>query len=904
MSVLEWPMHRHNFNLTGRAPGIGDIVDPQIAGQLKVASGSTVELWVEDLNLDGEQEYVFATGGQIHVRNSVDGLLWRSEVCNPIIIGFHDLDGTGKEKCVVVIKNSRTLSILSGLTGEEYWSYTFERKTVMLMHNRMRVGAIHPELKGEQITVWAEGDEFGYLFSFELGVRHGRLVWKTKGIGMGDRSRYRPNVLIGDMQGLGYDSIIVIQFGIVWIVDPLNGEVLWQIDGPELRNYGVAGLYDVDGDGVMELIFVNDSVQLRVSVVKWEGDGFRYIWSNFIGYGDHTMKTPYWPVWDIDGDGRLEIMYSVGVLETNVWQVEIIDAATGAQKHIIQNARILDSGDMDGDGRRELLLEDVISSELVLVRPEGVGGERLNELFRTSHKVISYLEGNRPITSNHTNIPRGTTYLHDVDGDGAAELLMCDESGLDLYSYGWKGEAGFGEKRRVTLGENATVIHAFHQHADPNNPYQLLVRQDDRLRFYVDQAGVVAEFNDHSDVPTNLPLITDIDGDGIPEILLGDSVYVANQASGCAELLLSKKWSLQANAGHDHTFFHAFSGAEILAAWDFDQDGKKELLFGCVNAELIMTNSKGDILWRNYPRGVLRGGRVMDVTPGRFISPDRYDLFVNVASTLNSYNEGLLLKADTGDILWRRNDGHDGGMGPVEGYASVRQLEADGLDDLSFLSGDTVMAIDGATGRDLMKRISLGDLLGTRWLGYGQFTYVDVDQDGEDEVFLSAIWGLNGGVLKKDKEKNKWESVWFDYYGNMTPIGTPPRHSHQGIAIVNGKVLIAGPSADYKYVCVDALTGERRWMYELNNCLVGDTVTGDIDGDGHEEFIFGCNDGHLYAFKHDGQLLFKLFTETPPGSPVLADVNGDGKLEIVVTRSDGSLLVIMNNLTLIVEGDN
>jgi outer membrane protein assembly factor BamB len=885
LHTLEWPMHRHNNNVTGRSAGKGNIIHPEIAGQLKFASGSSVELWIEDLNLDGLDEYVFIEGGRIHVKTGNGELLWKSNVCNPLIIGFHDLDDTGKEKCVVAVTNFRTLTVFSGLTGEIYWSYTFERKTVMLMHNRMRVGAIHPELKGEQITVWSEGDEFGYLFSFEQGVRNGRLVWKNKGIGMGDRSRYRPNVLIGDIQGLGYDSIIVIQFGIVWIVDPLTGAIKWQIDGPDLRNYGVAGLYDVDNDGMMELVFVNDSVQLRVSVVKWVDGDFQYIWTNFIGYGDHTMKTPYWPVWDIDGDGELEIMYSVGVIETNVWRVEIVNAATGQMKHVIENARILDSGDVDKDGRRELLIEDVMTSEVVLVRPEG---DQLTEIFRTSHRLIAYLEGNRPITSNHTNIPRGTTYLHDVDGDGAPELIV--QNGHNLIVNGWNYKQQFGEKLQVSLSADMNVLNAFY--AEGDGGYSLLVRQGNRLQVYSNEEVLIAQFVDHTDVIPMTPIITDIDGDGIVEILLGDSVYVARQGDDERQLTLHKKWALPVAHKGENIFFRGFSGTEILAAWDFDQDGKKELLFGYNNAELIKTNCNGEILWRKQPRGDLKGGSVMGCNAGRFISIDQYDIYVNVASTLNSYNESMVLKADTGEIVWRRSDGHVGGMGPVEGHASVRKLEKDGLDDLSFFSGEQVMEVDGATGKDLIQKKSLGDMLGIRWVGYGQLTYVDVDHDGEDEIYLSAVWGLNGGVLKRDKKR--WSEIWFDYYGNMTPIGTPPRHSHQGIAWTDGRVLAAGPRADYMYACVDAATGETLWTYDLGDSIVGDTATGDIDGDGHDEFIFGCNDGHLYALKHDGQLLFKLDTEAPPGNPVLADVDGDGKLEIVVTCLDGTIVVIRN----------
>ena len=303
-----------------------------------------------------------------------------------------------------------------------------------------------------------------------------------------------------------------------------------------------------------------------------------------------------------------------------------------------------------------------------------------------------------------------------------------------------------------------------------------------------------------------------------------------------------------------------------------------------------MTDCNGKIKWRKMLKGDFKGGTVMDCTFGKFLFHSQYDIFANVASTAAYINECMVLDSSTGEVIWRRNDGHDSGMGPVDGYAAVKSLEDDGLDDLLFLSGEVLVQIDGKTGKNLIEMKNISDILGTRWVGSGQFTLVDVDRDGQDELFLSGVWGLNGGVLKWDGQY--WKPLWFDYYGNYTPIGTPPRYSHQGIAYANGRVLAAGPRSDYKYGCVDAATGELLWTYDIGDCLVGDTCTGDIDGDGSDEFIFGCNDGYVYSLKHDSRLHFRIFAGSPPGNPILADVDGDGKLEVVVTTMEGRLLII------------
>lgn len=885
ISDMDWPHRRQNLKLTGRTGASGNITDPEITAKIEMESAGTSELWIEDLDLDGNVEYVFVEGGRVRVKDATGAVIWQSSICNPLVIGFHDLDGTGKEKCIVAVTDLRTVTVFSGRTGEIYWTYTFERKTLILEHHRLRVGPILKGMRGEQMTVWAEGDEYGYLFAFDQGVRNGRLVWKTKGVGMGKQSRYRTNVLVGDLQGTGENSIIVIQHTTIWMIDPETGAMIQQIHGPPLRNYGFAGIYDIDHDGVDELVFVNNAVQLRVSVAKWSGDAFIYLWNDFIGYGDHEMKNPHWPVQDADGDGRLEIMYSLGKVNTDDnWSIRIVDAASGQLKREITDARLLDSGDADGDGRRELLVENPMTSEIMLVRLEK---ERLTELLRIRNSVISCVEGSRPISCNHTRADRGRTYFHDVDGDGALEFIVDD--GQRLLLYGWTNNDTFGVKDEIPLKDDIEPLCLY---PGADGKYRLLMKQGQHLRMYCFVEGrFVAQFANRSDVKLGKPIVTDIDNDGKTEILLGDSVYAVSQGGG-KDLKLTRKWRLDAELGRVSQAFDEDRSSTIIAAWDFDLDGKKELVFGCADAELVMTDCEGQVVWKKRPGGILKGGAIKECAPGRFLTPDRYDLFVTVAHAYENNNESMIIRADTGEIVWRRTDGHEIGMGPIEGCAAVLPLEDDGLDDVSFLSLDTLVAMDGATGKDLSDRISLGDLLGTQWLGYGQLVYVDADGDGKNEVFVSGNWGLNGGLLKRDGRT--WQPIWFDYYGDANQIGTPPRNRHQGIAQADGRVLAAGIRADYSYACVDAATGETLWTHELNDSVVSDTATGDIDGDGRDEFIFGCSDGYLYSFKADGTMLFKLDTGAPAGSPVIADVDGDGKAELIVATLDGSLLVIRN----------
>jgi outer membrane protein assembly factor BamB len=832
---MNWPLARYDHNLSGRSTGKGDIQKPAIQGEVAFYSGNTIMRWIEDINHDGVNEYISIECGRIKVKDAQGLLLWQSDICNPRLIGYHDLEGKGRETYIVAVTNFRTLAVFSSLTGEICWEYTFKEKTVMLYHNTMRIGPIDPSLKGEQITVWPEGDDYGYLFSFDEGVRQGRTVWMTKGIGIGERSRYRPNVLFGEVEGNGLNSIVVIQHSIIWVVDVTTGSVKWEAVGPKMRNYGFAGLFDIDLDGQLELVLVNDAVQQRIAVVKLEGNEFKYVWNNDLGYSEHVMKMPYFPVRDIDGDGQLEIIYSIGELNSKAWEVQILNAATGRVKYTIPDARLLDFGNQDPEGNVELLLENIASLEFEVRKLHGDNAE----LYRTKQAIQSFISDSLPAHCNHVAHDRMEVYFHDFDQDGQLELMVVDQGKQTLY--------GYSDTGRRYMAKVTSAI------------------DESRVMFSVplDEIGAT-------------PVVTDIDGDGTAEIMLGETVYYANGKGSDGKLNIAKKWSLR--------------GAKFLVAGDSNLDGYKELLFAGANAELIMTNCHGEILWRKLLKGDFIGGWIKDCTVGRFLTADTYDIFANVSSGPTYINECMVIRASDGEIIWRRSDGHDSGMGPVDGMASIRPLEEDGLDDLLFLSGDVLAGIDGATGHNLMEMKSLSEILGTMWLGSGQFTFVDVDDDGVDEIYLSGIWGLNGGVLKWDG--TYWRSQWFDYYGNSTPIGTPPYRCHQGIAYAQGKVLAGGQRSDYRYGCMDASTGQLLWTYELGDSLIGDTCTGDIDGDGQDEFVFGCNDGYLYGLKCDGTIHSRLYIGAPVGSPIVADVDADGHLEILVTTTDGRLLIV------------
>ncbi len=70
-------------------------------------------------------------------------------------------------------------------------------------------------------------------------------------------------------------------------------------------------------------------------------------------------------------------------------------------------------------------------------------------------------------------------------------------------------------------------------------------------------------------------------------------------------------------------------------------------------------------------------------------------------------------------------------------------------------------------------------------------------------------------------------------------------------------------------------------------------VVYDINGDGKQEIIFGCENSRLYILSNKGEKLFEFKAEGPIRSTAaVADINNDGKPEIVVGSNDNNLYIL------------
>jgi hypothetical protein len=244
---------------------------------------------------------------------------------------------------------------------------------------------------------------------------------------------------IADLYGDGKASIAVATHdqGIVSVLRPQDGggfEVV-QLDAkPETFVHEIE-IGDVNGDGTLE-VYATPSEPNRLDGSVQTGEVVRYEPSAGVNrtlvadLGDRHAKEIL--VADIDGNGRDELYVSVeghtGPDKRLIDPVEVrrYEADTPADEGVViatlqdRLSRFLTAGDVDGDGKQEIVAAS-FSSGVWLLRP----GANPNASWKTE------------LIDRDTGGFEHASVLTDLDGDGRDELYVASDRHKEVRRYVW-----------------------------------------------------------------------------------------------------------------------------------------------------------------------------------------------------------------------------------------------------------------------------------------------------------------------------------------------------------------------------------------------------------------------------------------------------------------------------------
>ncbi|MBD3366620.1 MAG: PQQ-binding-like beta-propeller repeat protein [Candidatus Eisenbacteria bacterium] len=248
--------------------------------------------------------------------------------------------------------------------------------------------------------------------------------------------------------------------------------------------------------------------------------------------------------------------------------------------------------------------------------------------------------------------------------------------------------------------------------------------------------------------------------------------------------------------------------------------------------------SAGALVWaRRLPP---EAGRPRDVSTARLTSEERTDLIV-LAGDRNRPMTLLALRGRDGTELWRRRlDAR---------AAAVPARRGPGpLDAVVAASGDTLLALDGLTGK-VLARTSLPGTVGELAVG-------DVTGDGRDEIVCTSGGAYDDALVcrRSDDLSELWRVSCPEPRGRfddgfrmpsvLSDTGQGPRvfvRQHRT------RLVALGSSGDIVWSTV---LGDKSGMVPTGTAVTCPAAV-DADGAGHDDLVVGTLDGTLLLLDRD-----------------------------------------------------
>jgi len=886
----DWPMWRHDTHLTAYQPLPGAMETPPEELARYFLGAGTGAVIPADLSGSGtEQEFLIVARSRLFAYDVQGKKLWE---CNPAgywlqqVAYVVDLDGDGKNEVVALAGNLGgtrwAFLILDGQTGHLRASFAFNQGQ---FGYSQFCGEFVPERPEQQILLVTSGrqaaqggwETHGHIMLLQFDGEGVSPLWDFE---PEEYAIEYPATLIGDLTGTGRLHTVVDSWCHVWNVDVSTGKLVshttWDPGGANQRHYGWNQLVDVDGDGRLD--FVNLALTKHVDVLRCDEDGKLSLawtrgWLDPVTTEARSLACPTDPIVDVDGDGFKELV--VGLFDgttDNRWHLFAYDGATGELKAETLDLVPLASAPIFGDSGGDAMLCARSTSN---AREPGEGYEvwhiragQWEQLWGSKDEsfLLTAVPSDERLAVGFNALNARRAVTADIDDDGRMEFFTQGQEMIQAW--------GLNEKGNIVKKPGQPPAPA----QGPKLPY--LPQLQGRMATYL--------------------LAADVRGNGRNHLLLYDNTNVTEFVFfGCTP----KKYEELILEGASLRPASTFQSLELPIVCQLLGDERQFILLAgresdqnlFVEARQLQPDATdtSPVLWHFTLENSQGCGQYMQAiyfTVGHFTGGKHFDVFTY---STKPGARAYVLDGRTGKPVWERYEipeieRHFQAMG---GRTSVWDYDNDGEDDILFCCPDYYCVADGRTGELHVGPIFLPSITG-RWAAYSS-PAVLTREGKQPIIYLGGAYEsctsiqLDGkkGLWSEFLSTDQWRFAASSYHHFSE--GLLPPCEGCGWRVVQAQV-------DGKLICFDAETGQHAWEISLATAPSA-IVTGDVDGDGRDEFLFGGQDGNLYVYRDAGdhpEEVWRKGFDGPVGTPLLADINGDGKSEIAVSVGDGNIVVL------------
>ena len=385
------------------------------------------------------------------------------------------------------------------------------------------------------------------------------------------------------------------------------------------------------------------------------------------------------------------------------------------------------------------------------------------------------------------------------------------------------------------------------------------------------------------------PMVADMDGDGLPEIIACCYTYSAPWYSAGFHVVNGQTGELK----YDMSTVQYRNAGQMMTIADVDYDGKSELFLMGRDRKIYCYNYNGGIRWtstntvdNNYllsAADVNNDGEA-EIVCGKYI----YN-----AQTGALLLEGTMVETGMGFGAPHSVDSYH----PAYYMYALGDVDGDGTPELC--AGNTVYKMhivntSGTTGNSwsILRQAVLPDSIVNK---DGQTFIVDFDNDGDFDI---CVIGITHSLNNYTHSHTLDVYVWDGQTSQLIAHSPLVVNSEWGASIpysgdLNGdgfpEIIFAVPDVGMLAYTYDTITSTMRMV--RNHAPFGETsgfTVFDFNQDGRNEIVYR---GTQQLFIVDGITLDNLnapvtaYSGTVTEYPVVADVNADGHAEIIVTRA-------------------